>query len=82
MVGLREKIYDKSLNSMFESIVRFDIQFATTIFSSKTIIDDIFIIELLLQIFFIFIFLYLYIIDNDEPVSFFLLSTNVSYSYL
>lgn len=82
MVGLREKISDKSLNSMFESIVRFDIQSATTIFSSKTIIDDIFIIGLLLQIFFIFIFLYLYIIDNDEPVSFFLLSTNVSYSYL
>lgn len=82
MVGLRKKISDKSLNSMFESIVRFDIQFATTIFSSKTIIDDIFIIELLLQIFFIFIFLYPYIIDNDEPVSFFLLSTNVSYSYL
>lgn len=36
---------------MFESIVRFDIQSATTIFSIKTIIDDIFIIGLLLQIF-------------------------------
>lgn len=51
MVGLRGKISDKSLNSMFESIVRFDIQSATTIFSIKTIIDDIFIIGLLLQIF-------------------------------
>lgn len=46
---------------MFESIVRFDIQSATTIFSSKTIIDDIFIIGLLLQIFMqIYKFLFLY----------------------
>lgn len=61
MVGLREKISDKSLNSMFESIVRFDIQSATTIFFSKTIIDDIFIIGLLLQIFIrIYNFLFLY----------------------